>query len=193
VIKTTRATRERPPLWPSPSPPLSALRPPRASRARYSYSATRSLPIPQVVRKRGGEKGVEWRTVRYRPLPGPLSIATPSRLHLRHAICATVGSWNFATPKIVTPARARLRKGGRNVEAAFSLVVERRGRENPGAARRLATSPFTLHRSRETERERERERERPPSIVGESCAHMADCRMLPHLYGVSPRTRASSV
>lgn len=67
------------------------------------------------------KKGV-WETARYRPFPGPLSIATPSKLRLRHAICATVGSWNFASPKI-TPARGPSKEG-----RGITLPCHRRGR-----------------------------------------------------------------
>lgn len=73
------------------------------------------------IKKKKQRRGREWKTARYRPLPGPLSIATPSEPRLRHAICATVGSWNFATPKIVTPARGRLPKEGRREQRNATL------------------------------------------------------------------------
>lgn len=91
-------------------------------------------------RKREIKKGV-WETARYRPFPGPLSIATPSKLRLRHAICATVGSWNFASPKI-TPARGPSKEG-----RGITLPFHRRGRISRRATRWLAGWRASRHPS----------------------------------------------
>lgn len=139
------------------------------------------------------------KTARYRPFPSPLSIATPSRLRLRHVICATVGSWNFVSPKI-TPARGPSKEGreGRDAPcAAFPSSWTR----NPGAARWLAGTPppplyrhHYHHRHRGPPRPSVRQEGRPSSTVRESCAHTWPIAVrYMHLYGVYPKTRASLV
>lgn len=69
----------------------------------------------------------EWKATRYRPFPSPLSIATPSKLRLRHGICATVGSWNFTSRKII-PARGPNKEG--RAQRYLPIVAD----ENPEAA-----------------------------------------------------------
>ncbi|KYN34943.1 hypothetical protein ALC56_10911 [Trachymyrmex septentrionalis] len=79
-------------------------------RGAYACRVRRRESERERVREREKGREGEWKTARYRPFPGPLSIATPSRLRLRHVICATVGSWNFVSPKI-TPAHGPSKEG----------------------------------------------------------------------------------
>lgn len=119
-----RRHRHRPPLPRCMSGSPASSRQSRLERGTLLVcSAARLLPTPQVVRNETAKKKIrretdgdrgwgegEWKTARYRPFPGPLSIATPSRLRLRHVICATVGSWNFVSPKI-TPVHGPSKEG----------------------------------------------------------------------------------
>jgi hypothetical protein len=181
------------------------LRPPPRSltgvrRVIRLYSAARLLPIPQVVRKRGGVKGAGWRKgtegqtgseVEEGALSaasGPLSLCRSPRL--RGCVCATPFAQQLeigiSPPRKSSPPRARARcpaEEGRtrcNVGAALPLldVANERIQEQP-AVWPLYPSPFIVcerQREREGGREGGRKGERLPSTVRESCAHMADCR-----------------
>jgi len=193
------------------------LRPPPRSltgvrRVIRLYSAARLLPIPQVVRKRGGVKGAGWRKgtegqtgseVEEGALSaasGPLSLCRSPRL--RGCVCATPFAQQLeigiSPPRKSSPPRARALPGQGREDAMQRrrclAAAGRRQRENPGAARRLATLPFTLHRLRETEREGGREGGRATTV--DSPRIVRTHGRLPymhfacmHLYGVSPRTR----
>lgn len=208
------------PPSPSPSPsflPLRAIRGVPRDRSRPERdallvcSAAWLLPTPQVVRNeaakkrsRGGEtdgarcresKGVEgeWKTVRYRPFPGPLSIATPSRLRLRHVICATVGSWNFVSPKI-TPARGPSKEGRERRDATRCAAFPPSWTRNPGAGSSLAG--WHRHHYQPTNGPPRpsvcKRADRRRQSVNRAHTWPIAVRYM-HLYGVYPKTRASLV
>lgn len=112
---------------------------------------------------------------------------------MRHVICATVGSWNFVSPKI-TPARGPSKEGRerRDVLRCLPVVVD----ENPGAAAGwLApppppspplppSAPLALPFCKRADRRRQ--------SVNRAHTWPIAVRYM-HLYGVYPKTRASLV
>ncbi|KYN23311.1 hypothetical protein ALC57_04184 [Trachymyrmex cornetzi] len=135
------------------------------SEARYSFVLRRGcfLLCRWCVTRRRKKK---WKTARYRPFPSPLSIATPSRLRLRHVICATVGSWNFVSPKI-TPAHGPSKEGREATQRAAYIH-----------------SPLALSFCKRADRRRQ--------SVNRAHTWPIAVRYM-HLYEVYPKTRASLV
>lgn len=115
---------------------------------------------------------------------------------MRHVICATVGSWNFVSPKI-TPARGPSKEGrGTRGDAprCLPVVVD----ENPGAARWLAGTTTTAIATTTTAWSASlalplcKRADRRRQSVNRAHTWPIAVRYM-HLYGVYPKTRASLV